>query len=165
MSEPLSEDFLAGMRRAATGVAIVTTKRGEERLGVTVSAICSLSLEPPSLLVCLHHRSRASDAILESGFFCANILSDEQHELSDIFAGRKEGPAGERFAAAEWLPLATGAPALVGALAAFDCTLVREMRWGSHHVLVGSVCDVEIGQGRPLVYCDKSYARVAPAAQ
>ncbi|HUI17471.1 MAG TPA: flavin reductase family protein [Alphaproteobacteria bacterium] len=165
MESQLREDFLAGMRSAATGVAIVTTKWRGEQVGVTVSAICSLSLEPPSLLVCLHHKSRAGDAILESGFFCANILSDEQQELSDVFAGRKEGPAGERFAAAEWLPLATGAPALVGALAAFDCTLVREMRWGSHHVLVGSVCDVELGQGRPLLYCDRSYARVALAAQ
>lgn len=151
------------MRSAATGVAVITTKCRGERIGVTVSALCSLSLEPPSLLVCIHHLSRASEAIRESGCFCANILSEEQHELSEIFAGRKEAPLGERFAAAEWLPLATGSPALQGALAAFDCTLVREMRWGSHHVLLGSVCDVELGQGRPLVYCDRSYAKVALA--
>ena len=224
----LREDFLSGMRQAASGVAIVTTQeggertgvtvsalcslsadppsllvcinqasrtarailasgcfcanlladeqwalsdvfagrtpaKGEERIGVTVSAICSLSLEPPSLLVCIHHLSRASAAILESGCFCANILGEEQDELSEIFAGRKSVPEDDRFAAVEWLTLATGSPALQGALAAFDCTLVQHMRWGSHHVFLGSVCDVELGQGRPLVYCDRSYARVAPA--
>lgn len=157
----LRETFIDGMRQAATGVAVVTTKGPDGRSGVTVSAHCSLSADPPSLLVCVHHRSRAAEAILASGCFCVNVLSERQPELSEIFAGRRRAPDEDRFAAAEWMPLATGAPALVGALAAFDCTLVKDLRWGSHHVLIGAVCDIELGEGRPLVYCDRSYARVS----
>jgi len=156
----LREDFLGGMRLAATGVAVVTTKQKGASIGMTVSALCSLSADPPSLLVCVHNQSRAAGAILESGCFCVNVLSEAQRELSEIFAGRRAAPGDDRFAAAEWMPLATGAPSLVGALAAFDCTVMRELRWGSHRVLIGIVCDVEIGEGRPLVYCDRAYARV-----
>ncbi len=156
----LREEFLAGMRQAASGVAIVTTQEKGERAGVTVSALCSLSADPPSLLVCINHASRAMHAILESGCFCANLLSDEQWALSNVFAGRTEAKGEERFAAAEWLAMATGSPALVGALASFDCTLVRELAWDSHRVLIGAVCDVELGRGRPLVYCERRYGRI-----
>jgi len=55
---------------------------------------------------------------------------------------------------------ATGTPSLVGALVAFECSLVREVRCGSHHVIIGAVCDVEQGDGRPLLYCDRTYGRV-----
>lgn len=157
----LRENFLSGMRLAATGVSVITTKTPEGRFGVTVSAVCSLSADPPSIVVCMHHMSRASEAIRSSGCFCANLLSEDQHALSEVFAGRSQAPEGDRFAAAEWMPLVTGAPALVGALVSFDCTLVKELRWGSHHVLIGEVCDIELGEGRPLVYCDRSYGRVA----
>ena len=62
---------------------------------------------------------------------------------------------------ASWLLLESGAPALNGALVAFDCTLAQEVRWGSHHVLIGHVRNVVRGGGRPLVYCDRGYGRVA----
>ena len=157
----LREDFLGGMRLAATGVSVVTTKTPAGWAGATVSAVCSVSADPPALLVCLHHQSRIADAIIASGVFCVNLLSDEQKYLSEIFAGRVEPPGRDRFTAASWLPLATGAPSLIGALVAFDCSLIREVRCGSHHVIIGAVCDVEQGDGRPLLYCDRSYGRVA----
>jgi flavin reductase len=158
----LRETFLEGMRRTASGVAVVTTRAAEGHLGVTVSALCSLSADPPSLIVCIHHLSPTVQAILESGFFCANILSEEQRELSELFAGRAGISGGERFTQVPWQRLATGAPALKGALASFDCTLVKEMRWGSHHVIVGTVCDIELGgTGRPLIHCNRSYGGVA----
>jgi flavin reductase len=156
----LREDFLSGMRLAATGVSIVTTKGLQGWAGATVSAVCSVSADPPSLLVCLHHQSRIADAIIASGVFCVNLLSDEQMGFSEIFAGRAEPPGQDRFSVGSWLPLATGAPSLVGALVAFDCSLVREVRCGSHHVVIGAVCDVEQGDGRPLLYYDRTYGRV-----
>ncbi len=102
-----------------------------------------------------------AQAVVKSGIFCVNLLSDEQQELSELFAGRVPAPRGDRFDAASWRPLGTGAPALIDALVAFDCTLAREVRWGSHHVLIGDVRDVVRGGGRPLVYCDRGYGRVA----
>jgi flavin reductase len=155
------DEFLDGMRLAATGVSIVTTKAMDGWAGVTVSAVCSVSADPPSLLVCVHHRSRVAQAVVASGVFCVNLLSEAQQALSELFAGRAAAPSGDRFAAAAWRPRRSGAPALVGALVAFDCALARELRLGSHHVLIGDVLEVVRGDGRPLVYCDRSYGRVA----
>lgn len=157
----LREDFIEGMRLAATGVSIVTTKGGTGWVGATVSAVSSVSADPPSLLVCIHRLSRVAEAIIASGVFCVNLLADEQKALSEVFAGRSGAAGAERFAPGAWLPLATGSPALVGALVSFDCSLVRELRYGSHHVIIGTICDVERGNGRPLVYCDRSYGRIA----
>jgi flavin reductase len=155
------DEFLGGMRLAATGVSIVTTRTPQGWAGVTVSAVCSVSADPPSLLVCVHHLSRVAEAVVASGVFCVNLLSEAQQDLSELFAGRAAAPGGDRFAAASWRPRQSGAPALVGALVAFDCSLVRELRWGSHHVLIGDVLEVARCDGRPLVYCDRSYGRVS----
>jgi flavin reductase len=157
----LRGDFIGGMRLAASGVSIVTTRTSAGWAGVTVSAVCSVSADPPSLLVCINQRSRLAQAVVTSGVFCVNLLSDEQQALSELFAGRVPAPDGDRFSAASWAPLGSGAPALRDALVAFDCTLAREVRWGSHHVLIGDVRDVVRGGGRPLVYCDRGYGRVA----
>jgi flavin reductase len=112
-------------------------------------------------LVCINERSRLAQAVVASGVFCVNLLSDEQRALSELFAGRVPVAEGDRFGAASWLTLESGAPALRGALVAFDCRLAREVRWGSHHVLIGDVRNVVRGGGRPLVYCDRGYGRVA----
>lgn len=157
----LRDDFIGGMRLAASGVSIVTTRTPNGWAGVTVSSVCSVSADPPSLLVCINRLSRLAQAVVASGVFCVNLLSDEQQALSELFAGRAPAPEGDRFGAASWLPLETGAPALKGALVAFDCALAQEVGWGSHHVLIGDVRNVVRGGGRPLVYCDRGYGRVA----
>ncbi len=151
------EDFLDGMSRAATSVSIVTTKGPDGPAGVTVSAMCSVSAEPPTLLVCIHHLSPAAAAIENNGTFCVNLLNESQAGISDTFAGRSDAPGGDKFGCAHWYPMATGSPALSGGLAAFDCTVVKSFRWLSHHVFIGEVVDVELQDGRPLIYSNRSY--------
>jgi flavin reductase (DIM6/NTAB) family NADH-FMN oxidoreductase RutF len=99
----LRDDFIGGMRLAASGVSIVTTRTPEGWAGVTVSAVCSVSADPPALLVCINQLSRLARAVVASGVFCVNLLSDEQQALSELFAGRAPAPEGDRFGAASWL--------------------------------------------------------------
>ncbi|MGV6876751.1 flavin reductase family protein [Pseudochelatococcus sp. B33] len=159
----LRERFLGAMRLAGSGVSIVTARMGgalgSERCGATVSALCSLTVEPPSVLVCINRASHTAGAIRESGAFCANLLSDEQIDLAELFAGR--AASGEaRFRHGRWGRMVTGSPALEGSLAAFDCELASMLPFGSHYIFVGQVQDVRLGEGRPLLYCDRSYGRI-----
>ncbi len=154
---PLRDQFVEAMSRAATSVSVVTTDGPAGRAGVTVSAMCSVSADRPSLLVCVHHLSPACAAIKENGRFCVNVLRADQSAISDTFAGRLAAPGGDKFGCARWRRLATGAPALDDPLAAFDCTLMRHVEWGSHFVLIGDIVDVETDAGTPLIYVHRGY--------
>ena len=72
-----TDRFREAMRRMASGVSVITTDGPAGRFGVTVSSLCSLSLEPPSVLACVHHLSPALRAVIENGVFCANVLCVE----------------------------------------------------------------------------------------
>jgi len=160
----LRDQFLQAMSRAATSVSVVTTDGPAGRAGVTVSAMCSVSADRPSLLVCVHHLSPASEAIKANGRFCVNVLRDDQSAISDTFAGRLPPPGGDKFGCASWRRLATGAPALDDPLAAFDCTLMKLVEWGTHFVLIGDIVDVETDDGTPLIYVHRAYGRPQVAA-
>ncbi len=153
----LRDRYLEAMSEAAATVSVVTTDGPAGRAGVTVSAMCSVSADPPTLLVCVHHLSPACQAIRENGVFCVNVLGDEQSAISDTFAGRLRTASGDKFACAEWRALATGAPALDDPLVALDCRLVEHLRQGSHYVFIGEVADIALGDGAPLVYAKRAY--------
>jgi flavin reductase (DIM6/NTAB) family NADH-FMN oxidoreductase RutF len=157
--EQMRERFLGAMRLAGSGVSIITACADGERYGATVSALCSLTVEPPSVLVCINRASRTAGAVRESGAFCANLLSDEQINLAELFAGRAASGE-ERFRHGGWAKMVTGSPALEGSLASFDCELASMLPFGSHYIFVGQVKDVRLGKGQPLLYCDRSYGRI-----
>jgi len=154
--------FLDGMSQAASTVSVVTTDGPAGRSGVTVSAMSSVSADEPTLLVCIHHRSRTADAIIRNGIFCVNLLRDDQWLISESFAGREKARVADKFACSAWTRQVTGAPRLVDPLVAFDCRLVASQRIGTHHVLFGSVEDVYIGpSGSPLIYANRTYRTAA----
>jgi flavin reductase (DIM6/NTAB) family NADH-FMN oxidoreductase RutF len=156
-----ADRFCEAMRRMASGVSVITTDGPAGRFGVTVSSLCSLSLEPPSVLACVHHMSPALGAIVENGVFCANVLGVEQARVSDSFAGRLQELKDNKFACAEWGRLATGSPVLRDALIAFDCRLSREVEFGSHRILMGTVAELAARDGNPLIYADRGYRSIA----
>jgi len=153
----LRDRYLEAMSEAAATVSVVTTDGPAGRAGVTVSAMCSVSADPPTILVCVHHLSPACQAIRANGVFCVNVLGDEQSAISDTFAGRSPTPGGDKFDGTEWRALATGAPALVDPLVALDCRLVEHLRQGSHYIFIGEVADIALGNGAPLVYAKRAY--------
>ena len=149
--------FLEGMSHAASTVSVVTTDGAAGRAGVTVSAMCSVSADPPSLLVCVHHMSRSADVIRDNGVLCVNVLRDDQAWLSDVFAGRIAAHEGDRFAVGDWHRAPSGAPALGDALVTFDCSVEQDFRFGSHRLFVATVNAAEVRGGNPLVYANRAY--------
>jgi cob(II)yrinic acid a,c-diamide reductase len=146
------------MSRYAGHVQIVTTQHDGIRRGVTITAACSVSDKPPTVLVCLNNGNANNSVMFESGHFALNSLSDHHRPLADAFAGFDGLSVDERFALAEWQVMATGSPVLVEAVAAFDCVVVDRKVTATHTVLFGEVKAVHFGpKNAPLIYLDRGY--------
>lgn len=156
--------YRAAMRELAAGVTIIAAGSGEHRRGLTATAVCSVSAEPPTLLVCINRATDGHAAISLGGAFSVNIIGPEHRALADRFAGRNGIHGMERFAEGRWDTLATGAPVLTDALAVFDCRLVHAVDWTTHTVFLGTVVATRISAERPaLVYRAGSFSHL-PAA-
>jgi len=155
--------FRSAMRRIASGVTVVTSDGDHGRVGVTVSSLCSLSLEPPSVLFCLHRENRSLPVLTANGTFAANILSQGQQRVASSFAGLIPELREDRFAAGEWDALVTGSPSLADALCCFDCRVADVFDFGSHRIIAGEVVAVETKGEDPLVYSDGDYRRLVVA--
>lgn len=153
-------DFLDAMSRAATGVTVVTSLGELGRFGQTVSAMSSVSADPPMLLVCINRRSPICGAIHVHRTFGVNVLRADQRRLSDVFAGRPRRDAPYDFSIAAWEQGVTGSPLLVGAVARFDCVLDAAHEAGTHTIFVGTVVSALAGAGEPLVYAGRGYGEL-----
>jgi len=155
---PADADALKqAMRTLAGGVAVVTAGLGEERTGATVTSATSLSVDPPTMIVNINLSSSTWPVIRRHRHFCVNILGRHQHAVADRFAGRGGAKGVERYAGADWAPLATGALALAGALAAVDCELEEAIERHSHAIVIGRVTAVVVGDGGALIYANGRY--------
>lgn len=159
----LRGEFINGMSRAAACVTIVTTDGPAGRIGVTVSAMTSVSADTayPTLLVCVNSGSAAATVILENNSFCVNVLRDDQVYVSDAFAGRFTNKISDKFDVGVWLDEVdegVKSPRLDGALACFGCTVLSTQLVGTHHIIIGEVRDVALGlEGAALVYANRRY--------
>ena len=152
--------FRSAMSRLGAAVNIITTDGPVGRHGMTASAVCSVTDDPASLLVCINRSARINAMIWQNGFLCVNVLSAEHQDLSALFANRNV-PVEERFAAAEWQTLSSGVPALVGALCNFGCRVESVHQMGTHSVFFCQVEDLHHRDGGDgLVYFDRSYHRL-----
>lgn len=149
--------FTDAMSAAATGVTVVATEGPAGRFAQTVSAVCSVSADPPTVLACLHRRSPVVDAIVANGAFAISVLSDAQAGVADAFAGR--GPVPYDFGCADWRAERPGCPVVAGAVATFDCRVENAVATGTHMVFVGGVLRSARADGTPLVYCGRAYGR------
>ncbi len=153
------EAFIAAMRGAVTGVNVVTTNGPAGRMGLTVSAFASVSADPPTVLVCINRASPVAAAVQQNRRFCVNVLSTEQRDLADAFAGRPRVGRPYDFAVAQWTAGIADVPKLTGALAQFECVLSRAVDAGSHVVCFGTVSAATSGDGSALLYRDRRYGR------
>jgi flavin reductase (DIM6/NTAB) family NADH-FMN oxidoreductase RutF len=146
-------EFRTVMRELAGAVAIVTAGVGQDRRGLTVTALCSLSVDPPSLIVCVNKHTEGHKMILQYGSFCVNMAAAEHRAIADCFAGVTGCHGVERFAGSRWTTLVTGAPVLASAIAVLDCVVIDRLDRGSHTVFIGGVQAVQSDPNRPaLVY-------------
>jgi flavin reductase (DIM6/NTAB) family NADH-FMN oxidoreductase RutF len=154
-------EFRDAMRHVASSVTVLTTDGTDGRAGLTVSSLCSLSMEPPSVLVCVHRESRALPVLLGNGRFVANVLSVGQNAVADGFAGLVPELREDRFASGRWSPL-HDMPALEGAVCNFACAVADVFDFGSHRIIAGRVVGVHATRGEPLLYADRAYRQLAP---
>lgn len=141
--------FRLAMREFANGVALITAARGEQRAGCTATSFCSLSLEPPTLIVCIAKTSSTLALLRTSNAFGVNIVAGAHETLADRFAGRNGVKGAARFAGIDWMTLATGAPLLRDALACMDCTVEEVLERHTHAIVIGRVAAVHRGDGAP----------------
>jgi flavin reductase (DIM6/NTAB) family NADH-FMN oxidoreductase RutF len=153
------ETFIKAMGRAVSGVTVVATDGPAGRFAVTVSAMNSVSADPPLVLACIQRHSPANRAIRENRVFCISVLAAGQAHVSDTFAGRPRQGDPFDFAVGEWRQAATGAPCLSGAVAVFDCALWSAHEAGSHTIFIGRVLAVGASEAAPLLYTGRRYGR------
>jgi len=145
------------MGHFATGVTVITTRDADDRpLGLTANAVCSVSLEPPLLLVCVDKNAESHAAFQRSGVFAVNILGHEHQDLSQRFAVS----GGEKFAEVAHRSGPTGAPILDGVLGTIECRVVAEHDAGDHTIYIGQVEQLDATDGDPLLFFRGKYRRL-----
>ena len=147
MSCVSGEEFRDLIGRFATGITIVTTFHDDTRYGTTASALTSVSLAPPTLLVCMNRDSLTGQAIAQSRHFAVNVLAEDQDDLADHFAKRGSGFTGVPVTAGQ-----CGSPLLTDALAVFECEVSDEIQAGTHNVFFARVHRATGTAGRPHAY-------------
>ena len=154
--------FRAAMARFPGAVTIITARHGTERRGITATAVCSVSAEPPSLLVCVNRKTGTCAAIHESRVFNVSLLPDPASPLAIRFAGA-EGVTGEdKFSQGHWIEDARGLPLLDEALIGFSCDVTEMVNAGSHTVFIGEIMEIRLSEGAPLVYEQSRFHRLEP---
>ena len=158
MLDPQKDGFRAAMRELAGAVSVISCGQGEGRAGFTATSVSSLSLDPPSLIVCVNRSSSSWPTLAAAKSFGVNILSSAHRELAHRFAGGDGAEGAQRFAGADWMTLRTGAPLLADALASFDCAVEEIIERHSHAIVIGRVEALRRqGGGGALVYWRGAY--------
>lgn len=148
--------FRQGMSNLGAAVNVITTHGEAGQAGFTASAVCSVTDNPPTLLVCLNRSASVFEIFNKNQVLCVNTLSSQQQHLSNLFGGKT--PMTERFQQGQWTTLVTQAPVLEDALVSFDCEVVQSLSVGSHDVLFCQVKAMKQNQGmNALMYFNRAY--------
>lgn len=148
------DEYRAILSRFASGVTVVTARRGEQLSGMTVSAFCSVSLRPPLVLVSLTTGRPTTELIAETGWYAVNVLSEDQAPVSEHFAFTE--PAA-RFDDVPWSPGPHGTPLLKGTIGSLECRVDDIHQAGDHQIIVGEVMFASMSPGLPVVYTQRRY--------
>jgi flavin reductase (DIM6/NTAB) family NADH-FMN oxidoreductase RutF len=157
--------FRNAMRRLAAGVCLITSEDSAGlRTGMTATAVCSVSAEPPILLCCINRQSNSYPAILRAGIFGVNVLAIDDRPLADQFA--RPLAAEEKYLLGLWRRLQTGAPILESALAGFDCRVSSSVEVGTHGIIFGEIVALQLRPvaANPLLYGHGAYGGFSSVA-
>lgn len=151
-----SAEFRRALGQFASGVTVVTTRTAAgQPQGLTVSSFCSVSLDPPLVLVCVDKRSEATQGLSESRLFAVSVLAEDQQDVSQRFAlGGPERFNGHLTSTREGLVL------VPGAVAQLVCRLHTAHDAGDHFIYIGEVQSLTVQPGRPLLYHASGYRRL-----
>ena len=151
-----ADEYRDVVGRFASGVTVITTSMEGVPIGATASAVSSLSLEPPMLLICLKHDSKTGQAVASTGRFAVNVLGEDHGDLAVRFAS----PIEDRFAGVRVEQSPGGLALLADAIAAIECRVVETVPGGTHLVFLGEVEHVSSATGAPLAYFRGKFGRL-----
>jgi flavin reductase (DIM6/NTAB) family NADH-FMN oxidoreductase RutF len=154
-------DFVNAMGLAATGVSVVTTDGPAGQFGLTVSAVSSVSADPPLVLICVNRKSPAVTALDGNGTFAVNLLSARNRAYAETFSGRPREGKPFDFANHDWREGETGLPLVSDATAAFECETHESLDAGTHRIYIGRVIAAHKGETEPLVYCNRAFRSIS----
>ncbi|TDL75405.1 flavin reductase [Rhodococcus qingshengii] len=161
-TEVNSDDLRQAMRHQASGVTIVTNVLGDRPWGLTVSAFCSVTLDPPTVLVCLNTNTASAQATLKDQRFGVNLLSREQLQVAQVCSKLGTPKFIEDFCVSNAeLPDTVQIPVLKESLVTFDCELIQSYEIGTHIVAVGRVVNLLMPPSRdPLIYSYGKFSEI-----
>lgn len=156
-----SEQLRHAMRAWTTGVAVVTAQHDGQRYGMTVNSFASVSLEPPVISVTLRRLTHTHTLVEASREFSVTVLSAQQKELSDRFAG-KIANIPDRFDGVQTETLSIQAPLIREGLASFNCRVLHALHFGENTLFIAEVVAVRgEGEGDPLVYHNRVFWKLS----
>ena len=159
MVNEVAQLFRQAMRRFPAAVTVVTARGQNGDCGMTATAVTSLSMDPPSLLVCVNRSTSFHSTLEENEIFCVNVLREGQHQISSNFGGAK--PAGERFSYGDWREQ-DGLPYLADAQAVIFCKKSATFLHTTHTIVVGEATGLILHDSvAPLIYIDGRYATLS----
>ncbi|MBV9785900.1 MAG: flavin reductase [Acidisphaera sp.] len=155
------ESYRDAMARLGAAVSVITTAGAAGQGGFTASAVCSVTDEPPTLLVCMNRGSELNAIFKANRVLCVNVLAAAQEELSPLFGGLVECDMPARFEAASWSALVTGSPVLEECAVAFDCRIAQVTEVGTHSVFFCEIEALRVGLAHEgLIYFGRAYHRI-----
>lgn len=156
MTYQLQDHFKQAMRRLAANVSLVSCNANNRRTAITATAICSLTVEPPSLVACINQKASVHPGLTIDDHYCVNLLKQGQEEISNVFGGITKSD--DKFAFGDWDEDAEGVPYLSDAQANIFCAVHEIIDFSSHSIVIGHVLRVQLNEiGEPLVYFDGGY--------
>lgn len=151
-------DFRAAMSNLSAAVNVVTTNGPRGRAGITVSAVCSVTDAPPTMIVCVNQSSYAHAIFQHNQRLCVNILSSADEELAGHFAGATGVPMAERFEWPIWDHDTEDIPMLRTAAARVVGRIISDHTQGSHSIFLVSVQRVDVREDTgALVYFQRRF--------
>ena len=155
------EQFTEVMRRFAASVNIITSADGEQKNGMTATAVCSVTAEPPSALIIVNRSNRSYGTIARTKKFAVNVLANDQRHLAAHFASKLPKP----FSDVPHHSGTTGCPLIEGADAHIECVVIQEVDIGTHTIFVGKIVATGKSNRAPLLYHEGQYHALAERAQ
>jgi flavin reductase (DIM6/NTAB) family NADH-FMN oxidoreductase RutF len=160
-----ADEFREALSRVASSVSIVTTDGAHGIAGFTCSAVCAVTDEPPTILVCVNRKSAANAIIKANGVLCVSSLGADQVALSQMFAGVGKVPMHERFGGTQWGLLTTGSPYCKTSRVTLDCRIAEVREVGTHSIFLAEVLSTVHATGdEPLIYHSRNYATIRNVA-
>ena len=154
----IDQNFIDAMRGFATTVNVVSSRKLEERQAMTASAVTSLSLSPPMILVCINKKAAIHKILELDDNFCINILCSDQQEIAQICSGKEEGEI--RFETGTWLD-DLGSPFLYEAQSNIFCKCIETIDQSSHTIFLGEALNIINNKKRsPLIYLDGEFKKI-----